>query len=190
MSQKLSFSISEILRVITFAGFRVSKLSFSTSSKILCVFVSWPLFFEKAKLNFWQIFIKLLLKTSPNQFFDKNLVYFLCFCLLTFDLCKGHTQFLTKSHQISSQCNLPISFDKNLLYFVRFCLLAFDLCKGHTHFLKRNHQITSQGNVPTTLNQNLMHFVAISSALYYPCSLCTLTFIPRSNGRRLLDVLS
>ena len=45
--------------------------------------------------------------------------------------------------------------------------------KGYGQFLKIIHQIIGQDNVWTNLDQYLVYFVAISSAQYYPCSLCT-----------------
>ena len=91
---------------------------------------------------------------------------------MTFDLCKGHTNVLTKNYQFTGHSNISIIIDLNLLHFEHFCLLAFGLYKGHIHFLTKIHQITGQRNVPTSLDQNLVYILAISSALYYPCSLC------------------
>ena len=49
---------------------------------------------------------------------DQNLVYFLQFFFLAFDLHKGHTYFLTKIHQTASQGNIPTSFEQHLMCFV------------------------------------------------------------------------
>ena len=75
---------------------------------------------------------------------------------------------------MTGHVNIPIGKDQNLGYFVHFCLLAFDLCKGHINFFPKFRQIISQGIVPSSLDQILVYFVAISSGLYYPCSLWAL----------------
>ena len=93
------------------------------------------------------------------------------FYLLAFDLCKDQTQFLMNIHQILGKDSVPNTSTQSLVYFLQFYALAFDLCKGHTDFLTNILQIIGLGNVPTSCNKNLVYFVAISSALYYPCSL-------------------
>ena len=96
--------------------------------------------------------------------------------LLAFDLCKGHTNFLTKLwNNWSWQCHNWFRREFSIL----FCNFAFwpsTFAKATPFFWPKNHQINGQGMVPTGLEQYLVYFEAISSTQYYPCSLCNPIF--------------